>query len=327
MILVVHHTAEDGDNQHSKINSSHKNRGYEESVYGIHIAYHFLVETSGEVIPNRATYERTGTTRNSEVNNHAIAIVFSGNFQVEQPTPEQLQAARDLIKNLDSIYNFDEIIPHRWASPTACPGDNIMTALDDMWRTTHTWEIWDVTRYYTPVRGQERYFRSVKDSVFIATAKKWDYITNSGSQIMFNDEIIGDSLEEADQWFHDRPAIRDSLRRDLEYEEDFVVNCWGNCLSTASSYILKPEDAFKVAACPPEIPFGTKVEVEGIGVLSCRDHGSAIQNRRIDIWAGQSTQALDNLRKYPGGYLRLRFLSEEVIERSISAPSSNWFLK
>lgn len=37
------------------------------------------------------------------------------------------------------------------------------------------------------------------------------------------------------------------------------------------------------AACPPEIPLGTALYVEGFGVRICEDRGSAVVGKRIDI--------------------------------------------
>lgn len=99
---------------------------------------------------------------------------------------------------------------------------------------------WSVTRYYTPVKGQSRYY--------------------------------GPS-----------------------YESDFKINCQGDCLVTASGYRLSQKDEFKIAACPKEIPFGTKIIVPVYGEVTCRDRGGAIKENRIDIWAGIGERGLNNI--------------------------------
>lgn len=201
----------------------------------------------------RGLQERSGCTRNSVLNLEAIQIVAAGNFQEEKPTRPQLAAIRSLIYSLDSIYHFEEIMPHHDASPTACAGKHLEEALGDVWREKEKWEVWSITRYYTPVQGQLRYFRKT-------------------------------------------------------YEEDYAVNCHGDCLSTANSYKLKESDAFKIAACPPEIAFGTKIEIEGIGIITCQDRGGAIKEKRLDVWAGIGTDALLAMQGKPAGFLRIRFL-------------------
>jgi len=252
-MLVIHHTAIKGEVQGELLEKAHKGEGYPKSNFGGHICYHFLVGKDGTVKQTRGLQERSGCTRNSVLNLESIHIVVAGNFQEEKPTRPQLAALRSLIHSLDSIYHFEEVIPHHGASPTACAGKHLEEALSDVWREKEKWEVWNITRYYTPVRGQLRYFRKT-------------------------------------------------------YEEDFVVNCHGDCLSTANSYKLKKSDAFKIAACPPGIAFGTRIEIEGIGVVTCQDRGGAIKNKRLDVWAGIGEEALLNLTKYPAGYLRIRFL-------------------
>lgn len=218
-----------------------------------HIAYHFLIGKDGTVKQNRSLSERTGHTRNQPINLESIAIVLAGNFDIEEPNRGQLIAIRSLVKRLDSIYHFEKIIGHRDASPTACPGKHLDQALKDIWREPVKTEVWSITRYYTPVPGQIRYYRKT-------------------------------------------------------YEEDFKVNCSGDCFVTASGYRLKPEDSFKIAACPPEIPFGTKVDIQGIGIVRCEDRGGAIKSKRLDVWSGVGMPALQRMKEMPGGFLQVRFL-------------------
>ena len=230
------------------MDKSHEARGYDEGHYGSHIAYHFLVGSDGTVKQNRSLNERSGHTRNDITNNASIAIALAGNFDVEQPTEKQLNALRGLVKTLDDQYHFEKIMGHRHVpgSPTACPGKNLMAL--DLWRDPTSPETFQISRYYTPVPGQPRYYRNT-------------------------------------------------------YEEDFKVNCQGDCLVTADGYRLKPEDAYKIAACPPHLPIGTKIKLDGIGIVTCRDRGSAIQGNKLDIWTGEGNIGLDNIlnRKFGAG--------------------------
>lgn len=99
------------------------------------------------------------------------------------------------------------------------------------------------------------------------------------------------------------------------YLADVKMNCGlnadgsaGDCLTTASGYKLKKDDAFKIVACPPEIPFHTKMELEGVGVVICEDRGGAIKDHRLDLWAGIGMEAISKLKTMPSGYLRVTFL-------------------
>jgi 3D (Asp-Asp-Asp) domain-containing protein len=46
-------------------------------------------------------------------------------------------------------------------------------------------------------------------------------------------------------------------------------------------------------ACPRDLPFGTEVDIEGIGVRTCEDTGGAIIGRHIDLYVSDVRRALD----------------------------------
>ncbi len=208
---------------------------------------------------NRSLSERSAHTRSQRVNLSSIAIVLAGDFEKEYMTSEQLESVHALIKQLDSMYHFEKIIPHRDASPTACPGKNLLFQLEMFWRGDNEEtgaEVYSVSRYYSPVEGQLRYYGG------------------------------------------------------KTYLEDVKMNCGlqkdgsaGDCSTTANGYKLKAEDAYKVAACPPEMPFGTKLNIDGIGTVTCVDRGSAIKNKKIDVWAGYGEDGLRMIYGRNGGLM------------------------
>lgn len=51
------------------------------------------------------------------------------------------------------------------------------------------------------------------------------------------------------------------------------------------------------AACPPELPFGTRVHIEGVGERVCLDRGGAIKGRRLDVYIADRSEALRFGRK------------------------------
>jgi 3D (Asp-Asp-Asp) domain-containing protein len=44
-------------------------------------------------------------------------------------------------------------------------------------------------------------------------------------------------------------------------------------------------------ACPAQFPFGTKIQIEGMGTYVCEDRGGAIKVNHIDIYMKTKTQA------------------------------------
>lgn len=66
------------------------------------------------------------------------------------------------------------------------------------------------------------------------------------------------------------------------------------------------------AACPPELPFGTKLVIEGVGVRVCEDRGSAIQGRHLDIFMGSLGEQPDRGRKRAMDWNRGRIIKRRV---------------
>jgi 3D (Asp-Asp-Asp) domain-containing protein len=50
-------------------------------------------------------------------------------------------------------------------------------------------------------------------------------------------------------------------------------------------------------ACPPDLPFDTRVLIEGVGLRTCEDRGSAIQGRHLDLFFGSMTESDRGLRR------------------------------
>jgi 3D (Asp-Asp-Asp) domain-containing protein len=52
-------------------------------------------------------------------------------------------------------------------------------------------------------------------------------------------------------------------------------------------------ERYVTVACPPSIPLGTWIEIEGIGKRRCDDRGGAIVNNRFDIYMKHLDKALE----------------------------------
>lgn len=59
---------------------------------------------------------------------------------------------------------------------------------------------------------------------------------------------------------------------------------------------LKVEER-RTLACPPHLPFGTKIYIEGVGERRCEDRGGAIKGNHIDIYMQTKTEAFAFGRK------------------------------
>lgn len=83
------------------------------------------------------------------------------------------------------------------------------------------------------------------------------------------------------------------------YEEDFAMNCAGNCNTTANWHILTDADMYKSVACPKEYELWTRIYLEWIGEVVCNDRWWAIIWNRIDMRCWIWDKALNNWSKCP----------------------------
>jgi 3D (Asp-Asp-Asp) domain-containing protein len=70
----------------------------------------------------------------------------------------------------------------------------------------------------------------------------------------------------------------------------------------------KRVEAGVTIACPRELPFGTRVEIEGVGERVCWDTGGAIKGRKLDLYIPSLKEAL----KFGRQELRVRIIKEET---------------
>ena len=78
-----------------------------------------------------------------------------------------------------------------------------------------------------------------------------------------------------------------------EYAADLCINAQGDPFKTANGTDLRLQIPLRVVACPPELPMGTKLEVEDVGLVTCLDRGGAIKKKRLDLWLGHGNEAVD----------------------------------
>lgn len=83
-------------------------------------------------------------------------------------------------------------------------------------------------------------------------------------------------------------------------KEPFMVNasaytasadeCGNDKGITASGLKVKEN---RTIACPPEFPFGVKLDIEGMGTYVCEDRGGAIKGNKIDIYMLTKKEAFE----------------------------------
>ncbi len=133
---------------------------------------------------------------------------------------------------------------------------------------------WSITRYYTPVPGQERYYNGWSQNYGKCATKNLYYIGYG------DDKHTGD------------------------YEAEACMQGSGDIFITADGTNLRDSKPFTIAACP-RMYLGQVLHVEQYGYVTCRDTGGAIKGRKIDVWAGIGNEGYENIYKTKGGLLQV----------------------
>ena len=127
-MAVVHHTGNpwDDDLSAAEIDASHKGQGW------TCIGYHYVIRKDGTVEQGRPHW--TIGAHASGENYHTIGIHICGNFEIGEPTDEQIESLAMLLANLCTDYGLsidrDHVVGHRELMSTACPGRNLYEMMD-----------------------------------------------------------------------------------------------------------------------------------------------------------------------------------------------------
>lgn len=146
--LINHHSAisHDGVPQLSRIDVSHRGRGFAKSRRGYYVGYHILIEESGRWIQTRDFDEEgfhdvncgcdidLSRARYGTLNIRALGICLAGNFTVHAPKLEQIETLHDLTISLYRTYNVSNLL-HRETKRTACPGVDLRMLVEEYHKT------------------------------------------------------------------------------------------------------------------------------------------------------------------------------------------------
>lgn len=86
------------------------------------------------------------------------------------------------------------------------------------------------------------------------------------------------------------------------------VKCCGKWTNYPTKSGIWPEEGITMAVDPKVIPLGREVYIEGVGIRTAQDTGSAIKGRRIDLYFKHHEDALR------WGRQRRKVITQEYIE-------------
>lgn len=97
------------------------------------VPYHYYIDCQGGIAEGREV-QFVGDTNTSYDPTGHVLVVLEGNFEEEQPTPEQLNSLRHLLSWLVASYHVspDHIAGHKDFAETLCPGKNLQGLLPEL---------------------------------------------------------------------------------------------------------------------------------------------------------------------------------------------------
>lgn len=140
-LIVIHHTGNpwDDDLSAEEIHESHLAQGW------AGIGYHFVIRKDGTIEQGRPQWAIGSHAYN--YNSHSVGIHVCGNFEIAEPTQEQVEKLSYLVGYLceeyDLIPDKKHVVGHCDLMATACPGE----ALYDMLQTIRGKAIWYQQNY------------------------------------------------------------------------------------------------------------------------------------------------------------------------------------
>jgi hypothetical protein len=89
------------------------------------IGYHYIIDPAGRIWEGRSVrYQGAHVKENNE---HNLAVMCMGNYDVERPTSELLASLDLFVAEQMRVYNvpINRVYTHQELKPTACPGRNL----------------------------------------------------------------------------------------------------------------------------------------------------------------------------------------------------------
>lgn len=145
--VTIHH--EGAANPSQKVQGSFKGAETIRNIQRYHqktqgwsdIGYHALIAPNGDIYQGRPFDVVGAHTKSNNTNNIGICII--GNFEVEQPTKEQISALKSLLKYLSIKFpqlDFPKCLyGHKDFMSTDCPGKNLYPTIFEMKTEKVSW--------------------------------------------------------------------------------------------------------------------------------------------------------------------------------------------
>lgn len=308
--IVIHHTAAEYEWKSkiwivAAINTAHHNRTRELQPttpakgctknqtwceYG-YVSYHFLIFADGTYYETRPLDVIWWHTK--QTNKDSVWITLVWNFQNHKPSAAQYKTLNELIARVESMNEIKEVKWHwqyQWEK-TACPG-----------------KMFDYSQVKKPTKQA-------------AFSVEWQYASSEFTAKLFGVEKIKTDPNylwtfnvtkyyscrpDQDKWLDwEYNTLKKRLWREPSNDELYKecnrrqFNGDPDNLQPKHWAAYTNEDAWVAVACPPWIPWWSILRIDWYWEVVCRDVWSAIQNKRLDLYAWIWNRAIENRWRFP----------------------------
>jgi len=129
--IVIHHTA----SPQKTTTWEMVDKWHRETNGWSMIGYHYLILGDGLITKGREE-AKIGAHLKGQ-NKYSIGVCVAGNFETEQPTPNQLISLETLLLDLLERFPNAELTWHRREAATLCPGKNLVPHVQAIKDKTH----------------------------------------------------------------------------------------------------------------------------------------------------------------------------------------------
>lgn len=171
--IIIHHTAT--DNYSERDNSK----------------YNYIILKSWDIVKGKWLDQIAWSTWNYEANRNWVQISLVGNFNNYLPTDAQINALKQLVKDIkDKVWNLI-IKTHKDVWISACPGKFFEVEKYDLgqYEGKDGKTIFSLSRYYSPMPNQRKYYNGKSYEADLAMNTSWDPLVTANWHTLTKSDV------------------------------------------------------------------------------------------------------------------------------------------
>lgn len=124
----------------------------------------------------------------------------------------------------------------------------------------------------------------------LAYERKWEEKEARETQRETTSQPVANSTQQTGQQTEQQTTQTTQTTKSTGQTRQFQVTAYVATGNPTASGVMPTVG--RTVACPPEIPFGTRIHIEGVGDRICEDRGGAIHGNVLDLFVGSQEEAI-----------------------------------